>query len=138
MTPVLAPRTSPTNVGLALLADLAALDFGWLDAEGFLARVERALGTVEGLERWQGHILNWYDTRTLEPLEPRYVSTVDSGNLVACLLVLARGLQELAESGGRPARGGSRAPRARSRRRDGLRVALRPARGLFVDGLPPA
>jgi len=92
---VIARRTSPTNIGLALLADLAAHDFGWLETDALLARLERTFHTVESLELWKGHILNWYDTRTLDPLEPRYVSTVDSGNLAACLLVLAHGLREL-------------------------------------------
>ena len=98
--PLIAPRTSPTNIGLALLADLAAHDFGWLETDALLARLDRTLRTVEGLERWRGHLLNWYDTWTLELLhQPRYVSTVDSGDLAARLLMLAQGLREMRADG---------------------------------------
>ncbi|MFI5197049.1 MAG: GH36-type glycosyl hydrolase domain-containing protein [Thermoanaerobaculia bacterium] len=134
---VVAPRTSPTNVGLSLLADLAAHDFGWLDGEGLLARVGKTLGAVESLERWRGHVLNWHDTRSLEPLEPRYVSTVDSGNLAACLLVLAQGLKELATE--------ASDPRAEDLARRALALAdgmdfgalYDASRGLFVTGCRP-
>ncbi|MEQ1502752.1 MAG: glucoamylase family protein [Myxococcota bacterium] len=91
-----AHRTSPTNIGLALTANLAAYDFGYLTAGGLLDRVGRTLDTVDRLPRFRGHLLNWYDTTTLEPLRPAYVSSVDSGNLVGHLLVLASGLDELA------------------------------------------
>ncbi len=94
-----AGRTSPTNVGLALLSELGAHDFGWLSRADLLERVGATLGALEGLERHRGHVLNWHDTRTLRPLEPRYVSTVDSGNLSGCLVALAAGLEEL---GARP------------------------------------
>lgn len=92
---VLAHRTSPTNVGLYLLACAAARDFGWISAAGLCERIARTFDTLDRLERHAGHFLNWYDTRTLAPLLPRYVSTVDSGNLAAHLLALARVLDEM-------------------------------------------
>lgn len=88
-----AHRTSPTNIGMGLLATLAAYDFGFIDADDFAARIDATLTTVEGLERFEGHLLNWYDTRTLAPLPPAYVSTVDSGNLAGALLTLSVALQ---------------------------------------------
>ena len=91
-----AHRTSPTNVGMALLSSLAAHDLGFLPLDSMLERTERTLGTMEGLETHEGHLLNWYDTRTLAPLAPRYVSTVDSGNLAGALVALAEGLRRLA------------------------------------------
>ena len=91
----IAHRTSPTNMGLALLADLAAYDLGYLPAGPLLERTDRALRTMERLERHEGHFLNWYDTQTLEPLEPRYISAVDSGNLAAHLLTLRAGMARL-------------------------------------------
>jgi cellobiose phosphorylase len=97
-TPVIAHRTSPTNIGLALLANLAAHDFGYLGIGGLLARCGNTLRTMEQLERHRGHFLNWYDTRTLAPLPPRYVSAVDSGNLAGHLLVLRAGLLQLADA----------------------------------------
>ena len=94
---MLASRTSPTNIGLALLANQAAYDFGYLCAGEFLARTENTLAAMEKLTRYRGHFYNWYDTRTLAPLRPQYVSTVDSGNLAGCLLTLQAGLAELKE-----------------------------------------
>jgi len=90
-----AQRTSPTNIGLWLTSALAATDFGYLTIDGFLQRVEPSIATLEKLERYEGHLLNWYDTTTLEPLLPRYVSTVDSGNLLASLWVLNKGCNDL-------------------------------------------
>lgn len=89
-----AHRTSPTNIGLYLLCVLAARDFGLIDHEGMLLRIGRTISTVEQLEKWRGNLLNWYDTRSLRPLSPRYVSTVDSGNLACCLVALRQGLLE--------------------------------------------
>ncbi len=91
----IASRTSPTNIGMSLLADLAAVDFGYLTVGECLRRVHSTVAAVEGLERYRGHLFNWYDTRTLQPLPPRYVSSVDSGNLAGCLLTLQAGLAEL-------------------------------------------
>ena len=93
--PVVAHRTSPTNMGLALLANLSALDFGYLSTRQFVERTTNALATMETLARYRGHFYNWYDTRSLKPLQPRYVSTVDSGNLAAHLLTLRQGLLAL-------------------------------------------
>ena len=94
-TPVVASRTSPTNMGMALLANLAAYDFGYIAAGEFLRLTDNTLATMEKLERYRGHFYNWYDTRTLEPLRPQYVSSVDSGNLAGSLLTLQAGLVEL-------------------------------------------
>ena len=93
--PTVAPRTSPTNMGMALLANLAAHDFGYISTGELLRRTDRALRTMEKLERFRGHFYNWYDTRTLAPLHPQYVSSVDSGNLAGSLLALRAGLREL-------------------------------------------
>jgi len=90
---VVAPRTSPTNIGMALLATLSAQDLGFVDQRESLDRIDRTLATVEGLEKHEGHLLNWYDIKTLAPLLPRYVSTVDSANLAGALLALAAGLR---------------------------------------------
>jgi cyclic beta-1,2-glucan synthetase len=93
--PRLAPRTSPTNIGMGLLSTLAAHDLGFIRTRELVERLEATLETVEGLEQHEGHLLNWYDTQTLAPLAPSYVSTVDSGNLAASLLTLAEGLRDL-------------------------------------------
>jgi hypothetical protein len=89
------PRTahtiSPTNLGLLMNAQLAAYELGYLTLPEFLQGVERTLETAEGFYRFRGHFLNWYDTQTLEPLEPRFVSTVDSGNLACSLWTLKQG-----------------------------------------------
>ena len=90
----IAHRTSPTNIGLYLGCALAARDFGFIDTAGLIERLERTVSTVERLEKWKGHLYNWYDTFTLEPLPPLYVSTVDSGNFVACLVTVKEGLAE--------------------------------------------
>ncbi|WP_158681725.1 GH36-type glycosyl hydrolase domain-containing protein [Microbulbifer pacificus] len=92
---VLARRTSPTNIGLGLLSILSAYDFGYLDLTQLLARLSNSFERMRGLERYRGHFLNWYETRELHPLNPRYVSTVDSGNLAGSFLTLAGGLEEL-------------------------------------------
>ena len=84
----MAHRTSPTNMGLSLLATIAARDFGWIGALDTVDRLEATLATMRRLDRFRGHFYNWYDTVDLRPLEPRYVSTVDSGNLAGHLLVL--------------------------------------------------
>jgi cyclic beta-1,2-glucan synthetase len=94
-TLVVAHRTSPTNIGMTLLATLAARDLGFIDADDFADRIDRTLTTVEGLERFEGHLMNWYDTRTLAPLRPAYISTVDSGNLAGSLVTLSVALQRL-------------------------------------------
>ncbi len=94
---VIAHRTSPTNMGLALLANLAAYDLGYLTAGRLLERTGHTLRTMQSMQRHRGHFYNWYDTLTLQPLPPRYVSTVDSGNLAGHLLTLRPGLLALAD-----------------------------------------
>jgi cyclic beta-1,2-glucan synthetase len=91
-----AHRTSPTNIGLYLLSTACARHMGWIGTQDLLARLEATLATLHGMERHRGHFLNWYDTLTLAPLLPRYVSTVDSGNLSAHLLAVAQACRELA------------------------------------------
>jgi len=93
--PRLARRTSPTNIGMALLSTLAAHDLGYFTTDALIRRLDRTLTTIEGLEKHEGHLLNWYDTATLAPLHPRYVSTVDSGNLAASLIAIAEGVLAL-------------------------------------------
>jgi cyclic beta-1,2-glucan synthetase len=90
---MVAHRTSPTNIGLGLLSTLTAHDLGFIDEGALITQVGLTLDTVERLERHEGHLLNWYDTRTLRPLLPAYVSTVDSGNLAGALVALAVGLR---------------------------------------------
>ena len=90
-----ASRTSPTNIGLALLSGLTAYDLGYLPAAALLDRTGHMLQSMLLLERHRGHFYNWYNTRTLQPAEPRYVSSVDSGNLWGTLTVLSAGLEEL-------------------------------------------
>ncbi len=90
-----AHRTSPTNIGMTLLSMLAAYDLGYISVASLIDRVDRTLGALESLERYRGHVLNWYDTATLTPLHPRYVSTVDSGNLAGALIALANGVLSL-------------------------------------------
>ena len=87
-----ARRTSPTNIGLALTSALAAMELGVAPEGEAVALAEHILATVEKLPKWRGHLYNWYDTRTCAPLQPAYVSTVDSGNLCACLYTLSAGL----------------------------------------------
>ncbi len=96
--PVIAHRTSPTNIGLALLANLAAYDFGFLGAGRLLERTHGTLATLRQLPRYRGHFYNWYDTQTLQPLHPPYISAVDSGNLAGHLLTLRPGLLELLDA----------------------------------------
>jgi cyclic beta-1,2-glucan synthetase len=93
--PRVAHRTSPTNIGMGLLATLAAHDLGFIALDVLARRIDSTLTTIEGLERFEGHLLNWYDTKSLAPLLPRYVSTVDSGNLAGALMTLAEGLREV-------------------------------------------
>jgi cyclic beta-1,2-glucan synthetase len=95
--PVLAHRTSPTNVGLYLLATVGARDLGWIGIAETLDRLEATLATMGRLERFRGHFYNWYGTDTLRPLEPRYVSTVDSGNLAGHLLVVATACRDASQ-----------------------------------------
>ena len=95
---IIAHRTSPTNIGLGLLATLAAHDLGFIEVPELVRRIDATLTTIERLAGFEGHLLNWYDTRTLEPLPPAYVSTVDSGNLAGALLTLSVGLRDISPS----------------------------------------
>ncbi len=91
----LAMRTSPTNIGLWMTSVLAAFDSGYLTVNQVIERLTNSMASINCLELFEGHLLNWYDIKTLAPLEPRYVSTVDSGNLLGALWALEQGLSEL-------------------------------------------
>ena len=93
-----ARRTSPTNIGLSLTANLAAHDFGFISLRRMFDRIELTLSSIDRMEKHRGHLLNWYRTDNLGPLEPRYVSTVDSGNFLGCLVALRNGLAEKCDS----------------------------------------
>ncbi|MCK9221749.1 MAG: glycosyl transferase family 36 [Limnochordia bacterium] len=93
----IAHRTSPTNIGLGIIANLAAWDFGYIGMLEMLDRLEASFASMLRLKRWHGHLYNWYDTETLKPLEPRFVSTVDSGNLAGYLITLVQGLDHAYE-----------------------------------------
>ncbi|MRS12645.1 MAG: hypothetical protein EG823_06200 [Actinobacteria bacterium] len=92
-----AHRTSPTNMGLQLLSYVTAYDLGYLTVADLVDRVSRTLTTLTGMERFRGHFYNWYDTLTLQPLRPTYVSTVDSGNLAGHLVALRVAMTEISE-----------------------------------------
>lgn len=92
-----AHRTSPTNIGLMLISVISACDMGYITWTGMLERLDKIVNTIEKLEKWKGHLYNWYDTISLEMLRPLYVSTVDSGNLVGYMLALREGLKEYQE-----------------------------------------
>ncbi|MEO5892737.1 MAG: glucoamylase family protein, partial [Ferruginibacter sp.] len=91
----IAHRTSPTNIGLALLCNLTAYDFGYIGPRQMVDRTSGTINTLLRMERYRGHLYNWYDTKTLMPLIPRYISTVDSGNLAGHLVTLKQGLLDV-------------------------------------------
>jgi cellobiose phosphorylase len=93
--PVIAHRTSPTNIGLSLLSTLSAVDFGYTSVGQLIKRTRDTFGSMDKLERYRGHFFNWYDTQSLKTLAPRYVSAVDSGNLAGHLLTLRQGFYGL-------------------------------------------
>ena len=93
---MVAQRTSPTNIGMYLLSSVVALEFGWLGLLDWVERLENCMQTLSRLERFRGHFFNWYDTRTGQPLLPRYVSTVDSGNLAGSSSGLANAIEAAA------------------------------------------
>ncbi len=95
--PVIAHRTSPTNMGMSLLANLAAHDFGYVTTGQLMDRTSKSLNTLSKLERYNGHFFNWYDTQSLKVLHPQYISTVDSGNMAGHLLTLRQGLLAMAD-----------------------------------------
>ena len=124
----IAHRTSPTNVGMLLVSTLTAWKLGYIGPAEMETRLRHTLDTLDRLERYRGHMLNWYDTRTLEALEPRYVSTVDSGNLAVSLVVVRQACLEA-----------SAAPAMASQLWDGLVDTLgRLAHALEASGLDPA
>jgi cyclic beta-1,2-glucan synthetase len=92
--PVIARRTSPTNIGLYLLCTVASRDFGWAGLHDTADRLEPTFATLRKMEKLHGHFFNWYATSDLRPLEPRYVSTVDSGNMAGHLIALANACRE--------------------------------------------
>ncbi len=93
--PVLAHRTSPTNLGLYLLSVIAAHDFGWIGTHETVERLGATLDTMKRMEQFRGHFYNWYGTRDLRPLDPKYVSSVDSGNLAGHLIALGNACREM-------------------------------------------
>jgi len=93
--PAVAYRTSPTNLGLYLLSTTCSRHFGWIGIVDMVERLEATLESMTAMRRFRGHFLNWYDTRNLRPLEPMYVSTVDSGNLAGHLLAVGQCCREL-------------------------------------------
>ncbi|HWU69050.1 MAG TPA: glucoamylase family protein, partial [Stenotrophobium sp.] len=115
---VIAHRTSPTNIGLYLLSIVSAREFGWLGTLDAMARLEATLATLQGLPRYRGHFYNWYDTQDLQVLEPKYVSSVDSGNLAGHLIALGNACRAWATQ---PA---GACPGALSGMRDSLAVLL--------------
>ena len=96
--PVIAHRTSPTNIGLQLLANVTAYDFGYLGLDEMIEKIEQTFETLNKLDKFNGHFYNWYDTQSLAPLHPRYISTVDSGNLAGHFITLKQACLELAKS----------------------------------------
>ncbi|MGL5417300.1 MAG: GH36-type glycosyl hydrolase domain-containing protein [Clostridium sp.] len=87
-------RTSPTNIGLSLICNIVAYDLGFINLENAIYRIQMTLKSMEDLERWNGHFLNWYDIRSKTPLHPKYVSTVDSGNLLSYLMIVKKFMKE--------------------------------------------
>ncbi len=93
--PIVAHRTSPTNIGLQLLANVSAYDMGYIGYHELLDRLEKTLESLCKMSKFHGHLFNWYDTQTLEPLKPQYISTVDSGNFAGHLLAVKQATLEL-------------------------------------------
>lgn len=96
--PQVVNRTSSTNIGLGLLSILSACDLGYISLQEALEKMEQVMQTIERLPKWNGHLYNWYHTKTLEPLLPQYISTVDSGNFVGYLYVVKEFLTNLVEN----------------------------------------
>ena len=97
-TPVIAHRTSPTNIGLLFLATSAAHDLGYVGSLEFIERLELTFATLGKLPKFRGHYFNWYDTKTLQPMQPQYISTVDSGNLAGHAIALKQACIELPDA----------------------------------------
>src|SRR3989454_7341110 len=124
--PVVAHRTSPTNLGLYLLSAVSARDFGWAGTTETVDRLEATLATMGRLQRFRGHFYNWYDTRDLRPLDPQYISSVDSGNLAGHLIALAIACREWIR---RPQAG----PESFAAIEDGLNLTRESLQGLSDD-----
>lgn len=88
-----ADRTSPTNIGMMLCSFLAARDFDFIDSDELYEKLEKSFETIGKMEKYKGHLYNWYNTRTLEIMQPKFISTVDSGNFLCCIVALAEGLE---------------------------------------------
>ncbi|MGJ4859863.1 glucoamylase family protein [Labrys sp. La1] len=127
--PVLARRTSPTNIGLYLLSAVAARDFGWAGLTQTVERLEATLDTMRELALFKGHFFNWYDTQNLRILEPAYVSSVDSGNLAGHLIALANACEEWV--------GAAQAPDVRAGMLDAFTLAREAADALPAGGGGP-
>ncbi|MDO9182604.1 MAG: glucoamylase family protein, partial [Bacteriovorax sp.] len=97
---VIAHRSSPTNFGLYLMSVITARDFGWIGLHELVERLELSLGSMKNLPKYNGHFYNWYDTTNCHALEPRYISSVDNGNLAGHLLAVAQSCEEVAGSVG--------------------------------------
>lgn len=87
-------RSSPTNIGLSLASIIAANDMGYLDPVNMQCLITNILNTIETLKKWNGHLYNWYDTKTLEPLTPYFISSVDSGNLASYMILCANAVHK--------------------------------------------
>ncbi|WP_460873792.1 GH36-type glycosyl hydrolase domain-containing protein [Paralcaligenes ginsengisoli] len=120
--PVIAHRTSPTNIGLYLLSTVAARDFGWAGTTETVERLEATFDTLQKLHRFRGHFFNWYATQDLRALDPVYISSVDSGNLAGHLIALANACEEWAQA--------SSVQDARQGMRDSLQLAREAAHAL--------
>jgi cyclic beta-1,2-glucan synthetase len=126
-TGVIATRTSPTNMGMGLIANLVAWDFRFISTTQMVHRLTRTLSTLDQMDQFRGHFYNWYDTRTLKTIEPRYVSSVDSGNLAGLLLTLQAGLELIGQQ-----------PLIRPDMYDGLADMLRVALEFSKEFVAPA
>ncbi|UGQ49328.1 cyclic beta 1-2 glucan synthetase [Massilia endophytica] len=123
---VIAHRTSPTNIGVSLLANLTAHDFGYITGGQLVTRTANTLATMAQMERYQGHFYNWYDTQSLKPLHPIYISTVDSGNLAGHLLTLQPGLAGICDE-----------PIAGPQLMDGIATTCHVLQETMAGGSPP-
>ena len=99
--PVIAPRTSPTNIGLQLMSIVSARDLGFIQLDSMIDRIEKVFRTLERMRRYRGHFYNWYDLRDLHVLQPAYISTVDSGNLAGHLIAVRQACLQIARENDR-------------------------------------
>lgn len=137
---VVAHRTSPTNIGFLLLAILSAFDLKLIAEEELISRVGRVFDSLESMPQYRGHWFNWYDTITLQPLQPPYISTVDSGNLAASLIVMKQACLELAASGSARAARLQELARCADEMARGMefQFLFNPQREIFVTGFNAA